>query len=246
MAEEQKVAIVTGSATGVGRACAVRFAQLGFSVVINYSKSEDEAVETARLCEELGVPVIVVAANVGDDAQVRGMVEHTVQNFGGIDVLVNNAGTTKFIAHADLDAVTDEIWDDIFQVNLKGAFYCCRAAMPYLKARQGSIVNVSSVAGQSGQGSSIPYCASKGAMNTLTKSLAKAFGPEVRVNAVAPGPITTRWLEGREAQIAKFVEHAPLGKAAMPDDIADAVLFLALGSAMTTGQVLVVDGGRTM
>ncbi len=246
MAEEQKVAIVTGSATGVGRACAVRFAQLGFAVVINYSKSEDEAVETARLCEELGVPVIVVAANVGDDAQVRGMVEHTVQNFGGIDVLVNNAGTTKFIAHADLDAVTDEIWDDIFQVNLKGAFYCCRAAMPYLKARQGSIVNVSSVAGQSGQGSSIPYCASKGAMNTLTKSLAKAFGPEVRVNAVAPGPITTRWLEGREAQIAKFVEHAPLGKAATPDDIADAVLFLALGSAMTTGQVLVVDGGRTM
>ena len=246
MAEEQKVAIVTGSATGVGRACAVRFARLGFAVVVNYSKSEDDAVETARLCEELGVPVIVIAANVGDDAQVRGMVEHTVQNFGGIDVLVNNAGTTRFIAHADLDAVTDEIWDDIFQVNLKGAFYCCRAAMPYLKARRGSIVNVSSVAGQSGQGSSIPYCASKGAMNTLTKSLAKAFGPEVRVNAVAPGPITTRWLEGREAQIAKFVEQAPLGKAATADDIADAVLFLALGSAMTTGQVLVVDGGRTM
>ena len=246
MADEQKVAIVTGSATGVGRACAVRFAQLGFAVVVNYSKSEDDAVETARLCEELGVPVIVIAANVGDDAQVRGMIEHTVQNFGGIDVLVNNAGTTRFIAHADLDAVTDEIWDDIFQVNLKGAFYCCRAAMPYLKARQGSIVNVSSVAGQSGQGSSIPYCASKGAMNTLTKSLAKAFGPEVRVNAVAPGPIMTRWLEGREAQVAKFVEQAPLGKAATADDIADAVLFLALGSAMTTGQVLVVDGGRTM
>jgi len=246
MTDEQKIAIVTGSATGVGRACAVRFARLGFAVVVNYSKSEDDAVETARLCEELGVPVIVVAANVGDDSQVRGMIEHTVQNFGGIDVLVNNAGTTKFIGHADLDAVTDEIWDDIFQVNLKGAFYCCRAAMPYLKARQGSIVNVSSVAGLSGQGSSIPYCASKGAMNTLTKSLAKAFGPEVRVNAVAPGPITTRWLEGREAHVAKFVEQAPLGKAATAEDIADAVLFLALGSAVTTGQVLVVDGGRTM
>ena len=246
MADEQKVAIVTGSATGVGRACAVRFARLGFAVVVNYSKSEDDAVETARLCEEYGTPVIVIAANVGDDAQVRGMIEHTVQNFGGIDVLVNNAGTTKFIGHADLDAVTDEIWDEIFQVNLKGAFYCCRAAMPYLKSRQGSIVNVSSVAGLSGQGSSIPYCASKGAMNTLTKSLAKAFGPEVRVNAVAPGPITTRWLEGREAQVAKFVEQAPLGKAATADDIADAVLFLALGTAMTTGQVMVVDGGRTM
>ena len=246
MADVQRVALITGSATGVGRACAVRFAQLGFAVIVNYSKSEDEAVETARLCEELGVPVQVIAATVADDAQVKGMIGHVVEAFGGIDVLVNNAGTTQFIAHADLDAVTDEIWDEIFQVNLKGAFYCSRAAMPYLRARQGSIVNVSSVAGQSGQGSSIPYCASKGAMNTLTKSLAKAFGPDVRVNAVAPGPILTRWLEGREEQIEKFLEQAPLGKAATPEDIADAVVFLAVGTALTTGQILVVDGGRTM
>ena len=246
MADVQRVALITGSATGVGRACAVRFAQLGFAVIVNYSKSEDEAVETARLCEELGVPVQVIAATVADDAQVKGMIGHVVKAFGGIDVLVNNAGTTQFIAHADLDAVTDEIWDEIFQVNLKGAFYCSRAAMPYLRARQGSIVNVSSVAGQSGQGSSIPYCASKGAMNTLTKSLAKAFGPDVRVNAVAPGPILTRWLEGREEQIEKFLEQAPLGKAATPEDIADAVVFLAVGTARTTGQILVVDGGRTM
>ena len=112
MAEVQKVALVTGSATGVGRACAVRFARLGFAVVVNYSKSEEDAVETARLCEECGAPVIVIAATVGDDAQVRAMIEHTVRNFGGLDVLVNNAGTTRFIAHADLDAVTDEIWDD--------------------------------------------------------------------------------------------------------------------------------------
>ncbi len=246
MADVQRVALITGSATGVGRACAVRFAQLGFAVIVNYSKSEDEAVETARLCEELGVPVQVIAATVADDAQVKGMIGHVVKAFGGIDVLVNNAGTTQFIAHADLDAVTDQIWDEIFQVNLKGAFYCSRAAMPYLRARQGSIVNVSSVAGQSGQGSSIPYCASKGAMNTLTKSLAKAFGPDVRVNAVAPGPILTRWLEGREEQIEKFLEQAPLGKAATPEDIADAVVFLAVGTALTTGQILVVDGGRTM
>ena len=246
MADVQRVALITGSATGVGRACAVRFAQLGFAVIVNYSKSEDEAVETARLCEEIGVPVQVIAATVADDAQVKGMIGHVVKAFGGIDVLVNNAGTTQFIAHADLDAVTDEIWDEIFQVNLKGAFYCSRAAMPYLRARQGSIVNVSSVAGQSGQGSSIPYCASKGAMNTLTKSLAKAFGPDVRVNAVAPGPILTRWLEGREEQIEKFLAQAPLGKAATPEDIADAVVFLAVGTALTTGQILVVDGGRTM
>lgn len=246
MADVQRVALITGSATGVGRACAVRFAQLGFAVIVNYSKSEDEAVETARLCEAFGVPVQVIAATVADNAQVKGMVDHVVEAFGGLDVLINNAGTTHFIAHTDLNAVTDEIWDEIFQVNLKGAFYCSRAAMPHLKARQGSIVNVSSVAGQSGQGSSIPYCASKGALNTLTKSLARAFGPDVRVNAVAPGPILTRWLEGRDAQIQKYLEQAPLGKAATPEDIADAVVFLAVGSAMTTGQVLVVDGGRTM
>ena len=246
MADVQRVALITGSATGVGRACAVRFAQLGFAVVVNYSKSEDDAVETARLCEEFGAPVQVIAASVADDAQVKAMVGHVTKAFGGIDVLINNAGTTRFIAHDDLDAVTDEIWDEIFQVNLKGAFYCSRAAMPFLKARQGSIVNVSSVAGQSGQGSSIPYCASKGALNTLTKSLARAFGPDVRVNAVAPGPILTRWLEGRDAQIQKYLEQAPLGKAATPEDIADAVVFLAVGTALTTGQILVVDGGRTM
>ena len=246
MAEVQRVALITGSATGVGRACAVRFAQLGFAVIVNYSKSEDDAVETARLCEEFGVPVQVIAATVADDAQVKGMIDHVVEAFGGIDVLINNAGTTHFIPHDNLDAVTDEIWDEIFQVNLKGAFYCSRAAMPHLKARQGSIVNVSSVAGQSGQGSSIPYCASKGALNTLTKSLARAFGPDVRVNAVAPGPILTRWLEGRDAQIQKYLEQAALAKAATPEDIAVAVVFLAVGSALTTGQVLVVDGGRTM
>ena len=246
MAEVQRVALITGSATGVGRACAVRFAQLGFAVVVNYSKSEDDAVETARLCEAYGARVQVIAASVADDAQVKAMVGHVVEAFGGIDVLINNAGTTRFLAHDDLAAVTDEIWDEIFQVNLKGAFYCSRAAMPFLKARQGSIVNVSSVAGQSGQGSSIPYCASKGALNTLTKSLARAFGPDVRVNAVAPGPILTRWLEGREAQIQKYLEQAPLGKAATPEDIADAVVFLAVGTALTTGQILVVDGGRTM
>ena len=112
--------------------------------------------------------------------------------------------------------------------------------------RNGSIVNVSSVAGLSGQGSSVPYCASKGALNTLTKSLARAFGPAVRVNAVAPGPILTRWLAGREAHVAKYLEQAPLGRAADPDDVADAVVYLACGTTLTTGQVLVVDGGRTM
>lgn len=243
---ERKVALVTGSATGVGRACAVRLARLGYAIGVNYSRSADDAAETARLVEACGVPVQVYQANVGDDAQVRRMVQAATETFGGLDVLVNNAATTQFIPHQDLDALTDAIWDEIFQVNLKGAFYCCRAALPALQARQGCIVNLSSVAGLSGQGSSIPYCASKGALNTLTKSLAKAFGPQVRVNGVAPGPILTRWLAGRDAHIAQYVEAAPLQRAADPEDIADAVIYLAAGTTLTTGQILVVDGGRTM
>jgi 3-oxoacyl-[acyl-carrier protein] reductase len=241
-----KVAIVTGSATGVGRACAVRFAKLGFAVTVNYSKSEADAKETVKLVEAAGAPALLCKAHVGNEAEVKAMVARTVATFGRLDVLVNNAGMTHFVAHADLDALTDAIWDEIFQVNVKGAFYCSRAAMPHLKAAKGSVVNVTSVAGLSGQGSSIPYCASKAALNCVTQSLARAFGPDVRVNAVAPGPINTRWLAGREAQVAKYLEQAPLGRAADPDDIADAVVYLATGTTLTTGQVLVVDGGRTM
>ncbi|QEL14395.1 SDR family NAD(P)-dependent oxidoreductase [Limnoglobus roseus] len=242
----RKVALVTGSATGVGRACAVRFAKLGYAVTVNYSKSEADAQETARQVEACGVPALLHKATIGDDAQVREMVARTKEAFGGLDVLVNNAATTHFVPHDNLDALTDAVWDEIFQVNLKGTFYCCRAAMPLLKERKGNIVTVSSVAGLSGQGSSIPYCASKGAVNTLTQSLARAFGPEVRVNAVAPGPILTRWLAGREAHVEKFLEHAPLKRAAMPEDVADVVLFLAAETSLMTGQVVVVDGGRTM
>jgi 3-oxoacyl-[acyl-carrier protein] reductase len=246
MSTPRKVAIVTGSATGVGRSCAVRFAKLGYAVVVNYSKSESDALETLGLVEAEGVQALLFKANVADAAQVKEMISATETEFERLDVLVNNAATTHFVQHSDLDALTDEVWQDIFGVNLFGAFYCTRAAMPLLKASKGSVVNVSSVAGLTGQGSSIPYCASKAALNCMTQSLARAFGPDVRVNAVAPGPILTRWLAGREAQVAKYLEQAPLGRAADPDDIADAVVYLATGTTLTTGQVLVVDGGRTM
>jgi 3-oxoacyl-[acyl-carrier protein] reductase len=138
------------------------------------------------------------------------------------------------------------VWDELLGVNLKGAFYCSRAALPALRERRGAIVNVTSVAGLQGAGSSIPYAASKAALNCMTKSLARAFGPAVRVNAVAPGPILTRWLADYQAHIDKFVEGAPMQRAATPDDIADVVVFLALGTTLMTGQVVVVDGGRTM
>jgi 3-oxoacyl-[acyl-carrier protein] reductase len=243
---DRKVALVTGAATGVGRACAVRFAKLGYAVVVNYSKSEADALETVKLVEAEGAPALLFKANVGDEAAVKEMLAATEASFDRLDVLVNNAGTTHFVPHADLDALTDAVWHDIFQVNVMGTFYCVRAAMPLLKAAKGNVVNVTSVAGLSGQGSSIPYCASKAALNCMTQSLARAFGPDVRVNAVAPGPILTRWLAGREAHVAKYLESAPLGRAAAPDDIADAVVYLACGTALTTGQVLVVDGGRTM
>jgi 3-oxoacyl-[acyl-carrier protein] reductase len=246
MSTSRKVALVTGSATGVGRACAVRFAKLGYAVAVNYSKSEADAQETVRLVEACGVPVVLCKANIGSDAEVRQMIATTEAAFDRIDVLVNNAGTTHFVDHTNLDGLTEQVWDDIMQVNVKGTFYCIRAAMPLLKTVKGNIVNVTSVAGLTGQGSSIPYAASKAALNCMTQSLAKAFGPDVRVNAVAPGPINTRWLAGREAHIAKYLEQCPLGRAADPDDIADAVIYLATGTTLTTGQVLVVDGGRTM
>lgn len=241
-----RVALVTGSATGAGRAIALRFARRGFAVAVNYSHSEAEANETLAQVRALGVPTILCRATVADDGQVRTMVQRCRAELGGVDVLVNNAGTTHFIPHTDLDAVTDAAWDEIFQVNLKGAFYASRAAMPLLRERKGCIVNISSVAGLLGHGSSIPYSASKAAMNCMTQSLARAFAPDVRVNAVAPGPILTRWLTGHEAHVEKAIAQTPLGRAATPDDVADVVEFLALGTSLITGQVLVVDGGRTM
>jgi 3-oxoacyl-[acyl-carrier protein] reductase len=241
-----KVALVTGSATGAGRAIALRFARRGFAVAVNYSRSEAEANETFAQVRALGVPAILCQATVADDAQVRAMVDRCRAELGGLDVVVNNAGMTHFIPHADLDTVTDAAWDEIFQVNLKGAFYASRAAMPLLKERQGCIVNVSSVAGLQGHGSSIPYSASKAAMNCMTQSLARAFAPDVRVNAVAPGPILTRWLEGHEEHVERAIAQTPMRRAATPDDVADVVEFLALGTGLMTGQVVVVDGGRTM
>jgi 3-oxoacyl-[acyl-carrier protein] reductase len=244
--EQRRVALVTGSATGIGRAVAWRFAERGFAVTVNYSKSKDEAEETAEGVRSRGGLAIVVEADVADDTAVRVMVERTVESFGGLDVLVNNAATTYFVPHTDLDGLTGKVWDDILNVNLKGTFFACRAAMPLLKGRGGNIVNIASVAGVAGSGSSIAYAASKGAVITLTKSLAKAFAPEVRVNAVAPGPVTTRWLDDHPEMIESAMHFTPLKRPATPEDIAAVVLFLADQTSLMTGQVLVVDGGRTI
>ena len=248
-ASSRKVALVTGSATGIGRACAVRFAQAGYDVVVNYSRSETDAEETLRLVQAENVRGLLLQCDVGNDAAVKAMLGKIEAEFGRLDVLVNNAGTTWFIDHKNLDEMSEEKWDRILQVNLKGPFFCIRAAVPLLKkSGAGAIVSVSSVAGITGDGSSIAYAASKGAVNTMTKSLARSLAPEIRVNAVCPGPVDTRWLRAvmSEEQLKNRTSTFPLQRPAYPEDIADAVIYLATGTTLTTGQCLVVDGGRTM
>ena len=169
--------------------------------------------------------------------------------FGCLDALVNCAGTTEFVQHEDLEGMTEEAWDRILAVNTKGPFFVVRACIPLLKRQaQAAIVNVASVAGISGAGSCLAYCASKGALNTMTKSLARALAPEIRVNAVCPGPIDSGWLRRgmTEQQMKNRVENFPIPRLAQPDDVVDAIHYLATGTSLTTGQILVVDGGRTM
>jgi len=244
-----KAAIVTGSGTGVGRETALSLARLGCDVLINYSRSKDEAEATAAEVEALGVKTLAFKADVSRDAECRAMVDAAIGSFGRLDILVNNAGTTSFINHADLDAVGDEDWSRIIDVNLKGPFQMCRAARSALKDDGGgSIVNVSSIAGVRAIGSSIPYCASKAALNNMTLALARVFGPEVRVNAVAPGFITGRWLEaglGDAYQLVKGAQEkrAPLQRVCEPRDVADAIVSLITGSELVTAQILAVEGG---
>lgn len=243
---EQPVALVTGGGTGIGKSTVLKLAKLGYRVAINYSKSHNDAQATLDKVKSEGGLGLIVQGNVANEAQVRSMVAAVIDSWGRLDVLVCNAGTTHFVNYSDLDALTDGVWDDIFRVNVFGTFYCVKQCMPHLIKSNGSVVLVTSVAGITGLGSSIPYAVSKGALNTLTKSLAKTFGPSVRVNAVAPGPVLTRWLEGHEERVNDYLKQTPLGKACEGDDVADAIVYLATGTRLTTGQILVVDGGRTM
>ena len=193
---EGKVAVVTGSSAGVGRATAELLASMGARVLVNYAHSEDDAAETVA-----GIDVKVRPDALDDalaqDAECRALIQHAVDTYGGLDILVNNAGRTHFIAHEDLEAVTDQVWDDIVSVNVRGVFNCTRAAAPHLRASgDGAVVNVASIAGLRGVGSSIPYAASKAAVINMTRSLARVLAPEVRVNCIAPGFIDGRWLRG--------------------------------------------------
>jgi 3-oxoacyl-[acyl-carrier protein] reductase len=246
---EGKAAIITGGGTGVGRATALKLGRLGCSVLVNYRSSRDEAQQTAEDIGALGVKAVAFQADVADDTACRATVEAALEAFGRLDVLVNNAGTTRFIAHTDLEAVQADDWDQIMAVNLRGPFQCARAARAALATDGGGeIVNVSSVAGLRAIGSSIPYCASKAALNNLTLTLARSLAPEIRVNAVAPSFITGRWLKdglgpAYEPVKAAIEEKTPLGRVCDPDDVADAIVGLVAGSDLVTGQILACEGG---
>ncbi len=247
-----KTAIVTGSAVGVGRETAVQLAKCGANVVINYSRSEDEAQEALGLVEQLGVKALLVKADVSNDEEVRQMVSRTVDELGSVDVLVNNAATTHFVNFADLEGMKEEMWDRILAVNLKGPFFCSRAAAPAMKnAGQGAIVNIASIAGVKAVGSSIAYAASKAGLINLTIALARVLAPEIRVNCVAPGFIDTRWLKQGlgdfyEPAKQRTADQTPLGRVSTPEDVAQVVLSFIEGADFVTGQTTVVDGGSSI
>ena len=244
-----KAALVTGGGTGVGRATTLALAQKGCSVLVNYSRSKDEAEDTAAAARDLGVDAFAHGADVADDAAVREMVAAAGDRFGRLDVLVNNAGRTVFVAHHDMEALTDDDWLSLYAVNTLGPFHCVRAAKELLQADGGGhVVNISSVAGVAGVGSSLPYCASKAALINLTVTLARVMAPSVRVNAVAPGFITGRWLQSGlgdayEAVKARAEKNNPLQAVCDPEDVANAIMALVTGGDLMTGQTLTVDGG---
>ncbi|MDZ4762765.1 MAG: SDR family oxidoreductase [Alphaproteobacteria bacterium] len=244
-------AIVTGAGTGLGAATALALARQGVNVCINYASSADSAEHVADDCRKLGVEAFAVKADVGEDAGCRALVAAAVERFGGLDVLVNNAGITKFAKHGDLDALDAEDFQRLYRVNVIAVYQMTRAARPHMDAAgKGSVVNVSSIAGVVGIGSSIAYAASKGALNTMTLSLARALAPTIRVNAVCPGYIGSGWFtkyqgDAVEDKTARQVaETTPLRVASMPEDIAETILFFAgPQSRHVTGEFIIVDAG---
>jgi len=245
----RQVAIVTGSGTGVGAATALLLAQRGWNVVINYSRSEGEARASEAACAAAGADTLLVRGDVARDADCRALAQAAVDRWGRVDALVNNAGVSVFGAEAEWDALDAQAFERVLGVNTIGTFQMVRACAPHLKAAQGAIVNVSSVAGSLGIGSSVPYIASKGAVNAMTLHLARVLAPQVRVNAVCPGFITSRWFSDALGQAAfetlkaRSEAATPLARASTPEDVAEAITWLVTGARTVTGELIQLDAG---
>lgn len=246
---EPTVAIVTGASSGIGAEVARDLAQAGCHVVVNYSSNREGGEAVAEACRASGVEAIATRGDVSSDADCVAMRDVALASWGRIDVLVNNAGVTRFADTSDLDALEAADFEAIFAVNVVGSYQMTRAAAPALREANGAVVNVSSDSGFSGTGSSLAYAASKGALNTLTLGLARSLAPHVRVNAVCPGFVDTDWMApvftagGLEAFKQRTAGAAPLQRIPTVEDVAEAVRWFALGAKSVTGQLLVLDAG---
>jgi 3-oxoacyl-[acyl-carrier protein] reductase len=248
MAKKKPVALVTGAGTGIGRATVEALAAAGFDVAVNYSRSEQAAKQTASLAKQRGARTLLYQCDVSDDARVRRMLAEVEKHFGRLDALVNNAGTTTEVKPKDFEGLTSEEWDRVFSVNVKGTFQVTRAAVPLLKKRGGSIVNLASIVGLRPGPQPLPYATSKAAVVSLTKLLALNLGPDIRVNAVAPGWMEGDWMvrmlgEKYDELMARRAKHTPLQHVVKAEDVAEVIVNLIVSNKMVNGEVVVIDGG---
>jgi len=251
MSEERRKALVTGSSSGIGAAAAVTLARAGYDVAVNYASSGARAEETAAACAAEGAESFAVKCDVADESAVKAMLAACEDAFGRLDVLVNNAGATIETPPKDMDGVDLDAWDRVFAVNVRGLFQVTRAAVPLLrKSSDPCIVNTCSIAGLRPGPQPLPYAASKAAVANLTQTLAGALGPEIRVNAVAPGWMEGEWMERTLAEnydglMARRARYTPLKRVATADDVAETMLGLIEGNKFVTGHIVVIDGGFT-
>jgi 3-oxoacyl-[acyl-carrier protein] reductase len=251
MTTSRKAALVTGAATGIGRSAVLALTRAGYDVAINYSSSEKAARETAAAAEKLGAKTLVVRCDVSDEPGVRAMAKKIEETFGRLDVLVNNAGTTASWKPKDLETLSLDEWDRVFAVNVRGLFQVTRAVLFLLrKGESPCIVNTASIVGLRPGPQPLPYAASKAAVVNLTKTLAWNLGPEIRVNAVAPGWMEGDWMQRMlkdkyEDLMGKRARATPLKRVVTADDVAETMMSLIQGNRFVTGEVIVIDGGFT-